>query len=87
MISVFCLSPKNSASPASVLKLFDVIKILSYFCDVRRIKRPFRALMVKNICSMGLQKGHEINVKILDRMGNDKYSSWQDMLSGKEYIL
>jgi len=53
----------------------------------RRIKRPLRALMVKNICSMGLQKGHKINVKILDKMGNDKYSSWQNMLSGKEYIL
>lgn len=87
LISVFCLNPKNSASPASVIKIFDVIKILSYFCDVRRIKRPLRALMVKNICSMGLQKGHKINVKILDRMGNDKYSSWQNMLSGKEYIL
>jgi abortive infection bacteriophage resistance protein len=87
LISVFGLKPKNNSSPASVLKLFDVIKILSYFCDVTRLKRPIRVLMVKNICSMGIKKGHEINTKILDRMGNDKYSSWKGMLSGKEYLL
>lgn len=87
LISVFNLNPKNSAAPASVLKLFDVLKILSFFCDITRIKKPLSSLMIKNMCSMGIRKGHEINAKILDRMGNEKYSAWLEMLSGKEYLL
>ena len=86
LITVFELTPKNSA-PASVLKLFDVIKILSYFCSVSRLEKPVRRLIVKNILSMGIIKGSKINKKILDRMGNESYFCWKKVLSGIEYIL
>ena len=86
LITVFGLNPKN-ASPASVLKLFDVIKILSYFCDVSKLKKPITDLMVKNILSMRIIKGHKINMKILDRMGNASYFCWKKVLSSVKYTL
>lgn len=87
LITAFSLSPKNIAPSASVIKLFDTIKIINFFTDVSEIKKILRKLMVKNIISMGPKNGFKINHEILDRMGNDKYSDWISMLSGKEYIL
>lgn len=54
LISTFKLKPKNANS---VLKLFDVIKILSFFTDVSSIKKPLRNLKFKIYISMGIKKG------------------------------
>lgn len=86
LLNAFGLAPNNS-SPASVLKLFDVIKITGYFTDVSPLRTPLRKLMVKNILSMGPIKGNQINRRILDRMGNSSYLSWCKMLSHCNYSL
>lgn len=87
LVTAFNLSPKNNGSPISVLKLFDVIKILSFFTDVSELKKPLRKLIIHNILSMGPTKANEINKRILDRMGNHSYSEWIKMLSGQKYLL
>lgn len=87
LISSFSLSPKNTATPASVLKLYDVIKILSFFTDVSILLKPLKKLICKNYLSMGIRKGQKINSKILDRMGCAEYNKWKKMLMGIKYSL
>lgn len=84
LISTFSLSPKNANS---VLKLFDTIKILSYFTDVSSIMKPLRRLRRKMIWSMGIKRGNETYNKILARMGCEKYSEWKRALCKTIYTL
>lgn len=84
MISSFSLCPKNSDS---VLKLFDVIKILSYFTDVSAIKNPLRTLKIKMYLSLGIKRGKYTYNKVLARMGCDNYNEWKKILSNIKYSL
>ena len=65
LIASFSLTPKNADS---VLKLFDSIKILSFFTDVSALKKPLRTLKFKIYVSMGIKKGKTVYNKILARM-------------------
>lgn len=84
LISSFSLCPKNSDS---VLKLFDVIKILSYFTDVSAIKKPLRTLKIKMYLSLGIKRGKYTYNKVLARMGCDNYNEWKKILSNIKYSL
>lgn len=84
LISSFSLAPKHADS---VLKLYDVIKILSFFTAVNTLKKPLRILKFKLYLSMGIMKGHKTYTKILDRMGCNNYYDWLKILSNTKYYL
>lgn len=86
--TVFSLKPKNTGSPSSVLSLFDVIKILSYFEDVSTLMCLLNKIIVRNYIFMGFKRGHNLNKKLLERMGQKSYIEWKRALSKKvKYIL
>ena len=87
LCTVFRLNPQNTGNRISVLKLYDVLKILSFFVDLSDLKSIFRRIYLKNIFSLGISKGKHLNYLILNRMGCPKYTSWMKMLSGEIYIL
>lgn len=84
LISSFSLTPKNVNS---VLKLYDVIKILSFFTDVSALKKPFKTLKLKLCISQGIKRGNATYNKILARMGCSDYSEWKKVLSNIKYSL
>lgn len=84
LISVFSLTPKNSTS---VLRLYDAIKILSFFADVSALKKPLRTLKHKMYISLGIKKGKETYNKLLARMGCKDYHEWMKTLSNAKYSL
>lgn len=84
LISSFSLTPKHSSS---VLKLYDVIKILSYFTNVSALKKPLRSLRHKIYISLGIKKGKATYNKILARMGCEKYNEWKKIVSTQKYSL
>ena len=86
----FNLSPKSKSfgSPSSVLNLFDVIKILSYFENVSSLKKLLNKILFRNYIFMGIKKGRNLNKKLLDRMGSSYYPNWKKILSKNiKYIL
>lgn len=85
--NVFKLNPKYTGEKKSVLKLYDVLKILSYFVDLSELKNMIRIMLIKNLFSLGFTKGAKINKLILDRMGCSQYNSWMRMLSREKYCL
>lgn len=84
LISVFSLTPKNATS---VLKLYDVIKILSFFTDISALKKPLKSLKLKMFISLGIKKGKITYNKILARMGCENYQEWKKTLSNSKYSL
>ena len=84
LIASFSLTPKNADS---VLKLFDSIKILSFFTDVSALKKPLRTLKFKIYVSMGIKKGKTVYNKILARMGCGDYKKWNIDLFETKYFL
>lgn len=83
LIASFSLTPKNADS---VLKLFDSIKILSFFTDVSALKKPLRTLKFKIYVSMGIKKGKTVYNKILARMGCGDYKKWNIALFETKYF-
>ena len=86
LISAFSLNPKNN-NPSCILKLYDTIKILSYFTDVSALKKPFKVLKYRIYTSLGVKKGKYIYNKILDRMGCGDSKQWREVLSNIKYSL
>ena len=84
LISSFSLKPKNVDS---VLKLYDSIKILSFFTDVSALKKPLKMLKFKMCVSMGIKKGNITYNKLLARMGCENYSDWEKFLFKTKYSL
>lgn len=84
LIASLSLTPKNADS---VLKLFDSIKILSFFTDVSALKKPLRTLKFKIYFSMGIKKGKTVYNKILARMGCGDYKKWNIALFETKYFL
>lgn len=84
LISSFSLTPKNTTS---VLKLYDTMKILSFFTDVSALKKPLKKLRVKMFISLGIKKGNTTYNKILARMGCENYNEWRKILSNPTYSL
>ena len=82
LIASLSLTPKNADS---VLKLFDSIKILSFFTDVSALKKPLRTLKFKIYVSMGIKKGKTVYNKILARMGCGDYKKWNIDLFETKY--
>lgn len=84
LITSFSLNPKNNDC---ILKLYDTIKILSFFTDVSALKKPFKKLKHKIYISLGIKEGKRIYNKILDRMGCQDFKQWKKVLSNTEYNL
>lgn len=84
LISSFSLTPKNTTS---VLKLYDTIKILSFFTDVSALKKPLKRLRKKMFISLGIKRGNITYNKILARMGCGNYNEWKKVLSNPTYSL
>ena len=87
LCTVFNLTPKYTGNRMSVLRVYDVLKILSFFVDISDLKNIIRKIYIKNIISLGINKGKSVNNLILERMGCNQYKSWMNMLSGEKYIL
>ena len=62
----FNLSPrsKGSGSPSSILNLFDVIKILSYFEEISSLKKLLNKILFRNYMFMGIKRGKNLNKKL-----------------------
>ena len=84
LISSFSLTPKNADS---VLKLYDSIKILSFFTDVTALRKPLKILKVKMYTNMGIKKGRATYNKLLARMGCRDYKKWNTDLLKAKYSL
>ena len=84
LITSFSLTPKNSDS---VLKLYDSIKILSFFTDVSALRKPLKRLKFKMYTNMGIKKGKTTYNKLLARMGCDDYEKWNTALFKTKYFL
>lgn len=84
LLTTFNLKPKNINS---CLKLYDVLKILSFFEDISILQTHLDNILKLNISSMGEIKGKMTNNLLLKRMGCDNYPDWKDMLDGMSYIL
>lgn len=84
LIKVFDLKPKNSNS---VLRLYDVLKILGFFTDVSSLYKPLKKLRRDMITSMGIKKGRNTYNKLLARMGCDEHRAWRKMLHGTKISL
>ena len=67
-----------------MLKLFDSIKILSFFTDVSALKKPLRTLKFKIYVSMGIKKGKTVYNA---RMGCGDYKKWNIALFETKYFL
>ncbi len=84
LITSFSLTPKNSDS---VLKLYDSIKILSFFTDVSALRKPLKRLKFKMYTNMGIKKGKTTYNKLLARMGCEDYEKWNTALFKTKYFL
>lgn len=80
----FSLTPKNADS---VLKLYDSIKILSFFTDVTALRKPLKILKFKMYTNMGIKKGKTTYNKLLARMGCGDYKKWNTALFKTKYFL
>lgn len=87
-IRTFDLNPKNtSRNMSSILSLFDVLKILSFFSDIKSLQNIFDDIFSKNKISMGDEKGSKINKIILDKIGCQDYETLLSTLIGKNYYF
>lgn len=84
LITSFSLTPKNADS---VLKLYDSIKILSFFTDVTALRKPLKILKFKMYTNMGIKKGKTTYNKLLARMGCGDYKKWNTALFKTKYFL
>lgn len=84
LLTTFNLKPKNNNS---CLKLYDTLKILSFFEDISILKTHLSNILKLNISSMGNLKGKMTNSLLLKRMGCENYDDWIIMLNGMSYVL
>lgn len=87
LIRSFNLNPIHLGTLSSGLKLYDTLKILSFFADISILERHLRKIYIANIFSMGLKKGKLTNNLLLKRMGNENFREWKAVLRGQKYIL
>lgn len=86
LIRVFNLSPvyhntSNSSTPASVIKLFDVLKLLSFFVDTKPIYKQLQKIIYRNNKKF---RGHyDLNERLLERMGEKQLAVWKRYLYKK----
>lgn len=74
-------------SPNSVLKLYDVLKILFYFTDSSEIKKLFSKFYFGNYIKYGMKKGKKINHNMLGRMGESEFKKWKNEVFSKKYEI
>ena len=88
LVSTFNLNPSNTDnSQYSILKLFDVMKLLSYFENIYELKEILDDMIRKNRDCLGFDKGDKLNKKILKRMGCEDYLQWEELFLRKfEYM-
>jgi len=88
LVSTFNLNPSNTDnSRYSILKLFNVMKLLSYFENIYELKEILDDMIRKNRDYLGFDKGDKLNKKILKRMGCEDYLQWEELFLRKfEYM-
>jgi len=89
LVSKFSLHPKKRGSqicPASELKLFDSLKILQYFEDLDRLKKPLQRIIYKNNRYFK-KRTYDLNSRLLTRMGEESLKEWKILFkkSQKKY--
>ena len=85
LISKFSLHPKNRGGQthyASELKLFDALKILHFFEDLSRLKKPLKKIIYKNNQSFK-KKTYDLNSRLLARMGEPSLTEWNSLFKKK----
>ena len=68
----------NSSTPASVIKLFDVLKILSFFVDTKPIYKQLQKIIYRN--NKRFKGNYDLNERLLERMGETQLSVWKNYL-------
>lgn len=88
LVDVFDLKPRNTLdNNCSVLQLFDVLKILSFFEDIKPVKKTVQKIISRNHKKIKNKRSYSLNKRLLSRMGNPEYSKWKNDLTNKEYSL
>ena len=82
VVNELALEPCNK-SPASVLKLFDSLKVLGYFEDLTSLRRPLKAIIYRNN-RFFKRRTYDLNDRLLSRMGEDSYNKWKVMIKNSK---
>lgn len=82
VVNALALEPYNK-SPASVLKLFDSLKVLGYFEDLTSLRRPLKAIIYRNN-RFFKRRTYDLNDRLLSRMGEDSYKKWKIMIKNSK---
>lgn len=81
LVTIFQMNPKEY-NPYSVISLYDSLKILSYFVDLKELENPFDTLILRNIKYFN-SPHYNLNERLLTRMGNPNYIEWVDLFRNK----
>lgn len=85
LIRSFNLNPKNTTgNNKSILQLYDVIKLLSFFEDLSDIKKSIKKIIYKNNKRIKCKRCYDLNERLLSRMGNKNYSNWKELFNTKK---
>ena len=65
---------------ASQLKLYDTLKVLNIYIDLKDLKKPFKKIIYKN--NKCFKKGdYDLNMRLLQLMGEPSYKEWKKLFS------
>lgn len=86
LIRIFNLKPVyhntlNTSTPPSVIKLFDVLKILSFFVDTKPIYKQLQKIVYRN--NKKFKGNYDLNTRLLERMGEKQLAVWKRYLYKK----
>lgn len=81
LISTFSLNPitnntsTSNSRPPSSIRLFDALKILSFFVDTKDIYKIVQSIIYRN--NKKFKGEYDINTRLLSRMGETNLSEWK----------
>lgn len=65
---------------ASVLNLFDTLKVLALYEDISSLKKPLKKVIYQN--NRYFKKDtYDLNYRLLERMGNSEYKQWKELFT------
>ena len=83
-ITNIAVSPKyrkQGIASNLLIKLFDVLKILSFFVDTKPIYKQLQKIIYRN--NKKFKGNYDLNERLLERMGETQLSVWKNYLYKK----
>ncbi|WP_317945962.1 Abi family protein [Carnobacterium maltaromaticum] len=82
IITELNMNPKETNTPASILSLYDALKVLGYYENIDDLKNPLKRIIYRNNKHFK-KKSYDLNERLLIRMGEASYKNWKKMLSNE----